>query len=292
LPPKQLEETLDAEWTSGIAPDARIRIYATSSLAFIDLDKGLDRIIADAEQDPSLRQLSISLGLGETYLADVNGQPGDVIVSETDRYLTLASLGVNVFVSSGDGGSNPGPTGKGPSQGNPMQVEYPASDPFVIGVGGTSLTLDQRTGIVTGETSWFSGGGGISRFFGRPEWQKGSGLDSGGFRYVPDVSLAADPDTGALVIYQGQQTVVGGTSWSAPVWAGICALINEARNKQQKQALPYLNPNLYRLIGSDRIRDITSGSNMGFNAGPGYDATTGIGVPHLANLVAYFASLP
>src|SRR5262249_36239020 len=67
LPTPEGEETLDAEWASGIAPGAKIRIYATGSLAFVDLDLALDRILADVATEPGMRQLSISLGLGETY---------------------------------------------------------------------------------------------------------------------------------------------------------------------------------------------------------------------------------
>lgn len=74
LPAREGEETLDVSWTSGIAPGAKIKIYATGSLPFGALDQALDRIIADASNDLSLRQLSISLGLGETFLGGPNGE--------------------------------------------------------------------------------------------------------------------------------------------------------------------------------------------------------------------------
>jgi kumamolisin len=102
---------------------------------------------------------------------------------------------------------------------------------------------------------------------------------------VPDVSLAADPDFGAFVWLQGKRQTIGGTSWSAPTWAGFCALLNEARLRVGKPALPFLNPLLYPLNGSACFRQITQGSNGHYKAGPGYDEVTGIGVPAVQALL-------
>jgi kumamolisin len=278
LPPAEGEETLDAEWASGIARGAKLRIYASGSLRFVDLDMALDRIIADLPSEPGMRQLSISLGLGETFMG---GPDGEVRVQHA-KFLRLAAAGVNVFVSSGDAGSNPDESGHSPT--GPTQAEYESSDPCVVGVGGTTLTLTP-SGAVASEEGWPSGGGGKSIFFDRPAWQKGSGVPSGNHRLVPDVSLAADPNTGAFLVLAGQVVQIGGTSWSAPVWAGFCALLNEARTRAGKPLLPFLNPLLYPLIGSACFRDIQSGSNGAFDAGPGYDLVTGLGVPHLGELV-------
>jgi kumamolisin len=282
LPPPEGEETLDAEWASGIAPGAQVRIYASGSLAFVDLDKALDRIVADAASEPGMRQLSISLGLGETYM---DGPAGEVRVQHA-KYLRLAAVGINVFVSSGDAGSNPDASGQ--SSTGPTQAEYGASDSAVIGVGGTTLKLTPG-GSVAAETAWPSSGGGQSIFFDRPIWQKGAGVPSGNQRLVPDVSLAADPNTGALLILNGRVVQIGGTSWSAPVWAGICALLNEARQKAGKALLPFLNPLLYPLNGTPCFRDIQSGSNGAFSAGPGYDMVTGMGVPNVGELLKALA---
>jgi len=277
LPPPEGEETLDVQWTSGIAPGATIRIYASGSLAFVDLDRALDRIISDVAERPDMRQLSISLGLGEAFL---NGPGGEVAI-EHQKFLKLAAAGVNVFVSTGDAGSNPDQTGHG--SGGPLQVEYESSDPCVIGVGGTTLKL-AATGAVGNEVGWANGGGGKSMYFDRPVWQKAPGM-SGTRRLVPDVSATADPNHGGFVILHGQVVQFGGTSWSAPIWAGFCALINEARAKNGKPALPFLNPLIYPLHDSC-FRDIVSGSNGAFHAVAGYDLVTGLGVPNVAALVA------
>ncbi len=276
LPPPDGEETLDASWASGIAPGAKVRIYAAGSLRFVDLDRALDHIIADLPSQPGMRQLSISLGLGETFMAK------DEVKVENLKFTRLAAAGVNVFVSSGDAGSNPDNTGHGSA--GATQAEYESSDPNVIGVGGTTLSLSAN-GTVTSETGWTGSGGGKSTLFPRPPWQAGVGVVPGSERLVPDVSLAADPNKGAFLVLQGQPVQIGGTSWSAPVWAGFCALINEARAKANKGPLPFANPLIYPLMGTSCFRDIQAGSNGAFKAGPGYDLVTGIGVPNVRELI-------
>jgi kumamolisin len=277
LPPTEGEETLDVEWASGIASGAKVKVYASGSLNFVDLDKALDRILADVSTDKTLRQVSISLGLGERFFGGLNGE----VAAQHQKFLKLAALGVNVFVSSGDSGSNPDQTGHGAG---PLQVEYESSDPYVVAVGGTSLRL-AANGQVSTESAWEGSGGGKSTYFKRPSWQRGAGFPSGTRRLVPDVSAAADPATGAFVFLQGKVEQIGGTSWSAPVWAGFCALINEARLKANKAPLPFLPPLLYPLAGSSCFRDITEGTNGNYEAGAGYDLVTGLGTPNVAKLI-------
>jgi kumamolisin len=279
LPAPSGEETMDVQWTSGTAPAANIRIYASGTLEFVDLDSALDRILTDLENFPGMRQLSISLGLGETFM----GGPAGEAATQHQKYLRLAAAGVNIFVSSGDAGSNPDASGHSAS--GPLQAEYAASDSCVIGVGGTTLVL-AADGTVSSESGWISGGGGRSIFFPRPYWQKGTGVPEGKQRLVPDVSLTADPNQGALVILGGKTEQFGGTSLSAPLWAGFCALINEARVKAGKPMLPFLNPLIYPLIGTAAFRDVRTGNNGAFKAGTGYDLVTGIGVPNVKALIA------
>jgi kumamolisin len=278
LPPATGEETLDVSWASGVAPGAKVRVYATGTLQFVDLDRALDRILADLADHPGMRQLSISLGLGETFM----GGPRGEVRTQHMKFLRLAAAGVNVFVSSGDAGSNPDETGH--SATGPTQAEYEASDSMVVGVGGTSLRLT-ATGAVKSEVAWASSGGGTSIFFDRPAWQTGAGMLAGTKRLVPDVALVADPNTGAFVILNGRVATIGGTSWSAPVWAGFCALLNEARAKAGKPFLPFLNPLLYPLHGTVCFRDIGGGTNGQFHATAGYDQVTGLGVPNVEELV-------
>jgi kumamolisin len=276
LPAPSGEETLDAEWSSGIAPNANVRIYASGTLAFVDLDRALDRIITDVMARPALRIVSMSLGLGETYMT-----PAEINTEEA-KFLRLAALGVNVFVSTGDAGSNPGPDGHHAN--GPLQAEWMSTSPHVVAVGGSSLRL-ASTGLPASETGWAGSGGGKSVHFSRPAWQQGTGVPAGNQRCVPDVSADADPNEGALVVLNGQHQQIGGTSWSAPMWAGFCAWINEARHNNGKPPLPYLNPLIYPLIGTNCFRDVLVGSNGAYHCGPQYDLVTGIGAPDLRQLV-------
>jgi kumamolisin len=281
LPAPSGEETLDVSWSSGIASEAIVRVYATTDLSFSHLDQAYQYVINDLPSQRTLHQLSMSFGLGETYM-----DPGQM---DTDAqfFATIAGQGVTIFVSSGDGGSNPGQDGTyNPS--NTLQVESPANDPSVTAVGGTSLNLNSN-GLVSSEIVWFDGsGGGQSQHFLRPTWQPGSGTISGNGRLVPDVALDADPNTGVFLILGGQEWQFGGTSLSAPVWAGICARINQLRNNRGNSSLGLLGPKIYPLLGSSDFRDITSGSNGAYSAGPGFDLCTGIGVPDVNNLVFAF----
>jgi kumamolisin len=271
MPPVEGEESLDAEWTSGIAPGANICIYATGSLSFGPLDSGLQRILADAKNDPTLRVVSISLGLGE------HETPPASIRTQDQVFVRLAALGVNVFVSTGDDGSSPNGV---------TEAEYPASDPNVVAVGGTTLKLNPADASIASETGWPGSGGGKSVKFKRPSWQKGPGVVHGTTRVTPDVCSAADPNTGALVQVNGTSQTIGGTSWSAPTWAAIVTLCNQARAGKGKAPLPFLNPHLYPLITTPSFRDVVSGSNGVFEAGPGHDLVTGIGSPNVKALMA------
>ena len=269
------EETLDVEWSSGIAPGANIRVYASGDLSDVNLDQCYQQILNELPGQPGLHQISLSYGLGE--------QDGSTAQMQTDAqyFASMAARGVTVFVSSGDGGSSPDMNG---GHNGPTQVENPASDPSVTAVGGTSLFLTSADSI-SNETTWRDSGGGVSTVFSRPSWQTGPGVATGTKRLVPDVAAPADPGTGALVILNGAQRQYGGTSWSAPMWAGFCALINQARSNAGLGPVGLLGPKIYPLIGTNSFHDINSGNNGGYFAGAGHDLCTGVGTPNVATLI-------
>jgi kumamolisin len=272
LPSPSGEETLDVEWSSGMASGAKVRVYATTDLSFVHLDQAFQAIINDLSSQPGLRQVSMSFGAGEALF------PYSELQTDAEYFATMAAKGVTVFASSGDSGClDPG--------NNTVTVNYPASDPTVTGVGGTSLHLDASTGVVSNESAWSGTGGGISEVFGRPSWQTGPGVPAGSMRCVPDVALTADPLTGAVVYLNGVQQQFGGTSWSSPMWAGVCAKLNQARASAGLASVGLLGPEIYPLIGTSNFRDITTGNNGCYNAGPGYDLCTGIGVPLVDALI-------
>lgn len=278
LPAPSGEETLDVEWSSSIAPSAHVRVYATTELSDTGLDEAYQQVYTDVLTHPEygIHQMSMSYGIGETYTTDSQ------VETDSQYFAALASAGVSVFASTGDGGATPGPNGAGDTSG-PYQAESPSSDPSVTGVGGTSISLTSGTSI-SSETAWRDSGGGKSIYFARPSWQAGTGVLTGTtMRQVPDVSMPADPNTGALVVLNRAQVQYGGTSWSSPTWAGICALLNQARANADLPSAGLLGPRIYPLLGTTAFRDITSGSS-GYNTGPGYDMVTGIGVPNVQPL--------
>jgi kumamolisin len=193
------------------------------------------------------------------------------------------ALGVTVTVAAGDNGSSDGVSGGQP------HVDFPASSPHALGCGGTSLQADPSTGVVSSETVWNDGttggatGGGVSAEFPLPTWQATAGVPAapagGTGRGVPDVAGNADPDTGYQVLVDGQQTVIGGTSAVAPLWAGLVARIAQSLGDRLGLAQTALYAGVEPATPVAGLRDITSGNNGAYSAGPGWDACSGLGVP-------------
>ncbi len=282
LPAPSGEETLDVEWSSATAPGATIHVYATKDLAWSALDQGYQAVIDDLESNPAISQLSLSFSLGETYI-----DPDQMLTD--DMYFTvLTANGVSIFAASGDGGATPGMSGNPLDNSGAIQVEFPASDPNVTSVGGTSLNLNPD-GTVISEIAWYLSGGGVSQFWPRPTWQNAPGAPAVANRMVPDVALDADTSTGVNAVFEGEFTIYGGTSVGAPVWAGISALINQSRISLGLPKLYNFSQNLYPLVGSSSFRQITSGNNGYYSAGPGYNLCTGLGTPNVGSLITSLA---
>src|SRR6202035_1569218 len=155
--------------------------------------------------------------------------------------------------------------------------------------GGTTLQGSGST--ITSEVVWNeltnnegATGGGVSNVFPLPSWQAGAGVpkptNPAGGRGVPDVAGDADPATGYVIRVDGTNMVIGGTSAVAPLWAGLIAVANAQNGK----SAGFLQPAIYAAKGKAAFNDITSGTNysgtpVGFKAGPGWDACTGLGSP-------------
>ncbi|MDF5724657.1 MAG: S53 family peptidase [Rhizonema sp. PD37] len=270
------EETLDTEMASGLAPAAKVRIYATGSLSPQAFDEAYSRLVIDQSYSSTkLQQVSVSYGFCEQSIS-----PSQVL-TDYQFFKSLAALGVTVLAASGDNGAF---GDKCPSNSSSFSVDYPASDVNVTSVGGTRLSLNSN-GTVFTEFGWSGSGGGTSSYFSRPSWQVGPGVPTGTQRLVPDVSVVADPKTGVYIYWNGSGDIVGGTSAAAPLWNAMTALINQNRSNLGLPPLGNLAPRLYPLINTPNLRDITIGSNGGFLAGPGYDQVTGVGVPVFNQLV-------
>lgn len=271
------EVSLDVQWASALAPGATVRVYGFNEDDVSAFDEAYQQVYSDLSSHPGMHQLSISFSIGESEL------DRDYLLIIAQYTATLANAGVTIFASSGDS-----------SQiiDHLTQVSSPACDPSVTGVGGTTLIADS-SGNVSSETAWSGTGGGYSVVFARPAWQTWSGLTANtpfDGRRVPDIAATADPDQGAIVIVNNLQLVIGGTSWSAPVWAAFSALINERRANNGLQPLGQLNPKLYPLIGTTAFRDITSGVSGSYAATSGYDICTGLGVPNVSVLITALGS--
>ncbi len=263
------EVMLDVEVVGSIVPGARIAVYFSpnTDAGFLD---AITTAIHDSTNNPSV--ISISWGGAEsTWTAQA-------MTAMDDAFQAAATLGLTVCVAAGDSGSSDGVTD------GADHVDFPASSPHALACGGTSLQAAQ-TGI-SSETVWNDGasggasGGGVSSFFPVPVWQHGlSALTTAGksvaltMRGVPDVAGDADPATGYDVRIDGTNTVIGGTSAVAPLWAALIARINSATGKPAG----FINPQLYQ--DPRNLRDITLGNNGDFAAQPGWDACTGLGSP-------------
>ncbi len=270
------EVMLDIEVVGAVAPKAKIAVYfgPNTSAGFLD---AITTAIHDQTNKPSV--ISISWGGAEsTYTAQS-------LTAYDQAFQAAAALGVTICVASGDGGSSDGQTD------GADHVDFPASSPNVLACGGTSLRVSGTT--IASETVWNdganggAGGGGVSATFAVPTWQKGlKATSSSGeaqtlsMRGVPDVAGDADPETGYDVLIDGSQTVIGGTSAVAPLWAGLLARINAASGTP----VGFANPKLY--ASPSALRDVTEGNNGDFEATAGWDACTGLGSPDGAKVAA------
>ena len=160
-------------------------------------------------------------------------------------------------MSSGDAGSHPDNTGH--NSDGPLQAEYEASDTAVIGVGGTSLTLNNSGGVVN-ETGWIGSGGGISIFFDRPAWQTGNGVPAGDKRSSRSEPCGG-PEHRCSGLFPRWSTTVRRNQLECTDVRRLIRAMNSARTKANKQSLGFLNPLIYPLIGTSSFRDITAGLN-------------------------------
>jgi subtilase family serine protease len=312
-----VETSLDVEWAHAMAPEANI-LNVTTNPAETQGVQGLPPMM-NAEQFivDNHQATVISQSFGTTEEA-FNGTQS--LLNLRHAFISAAADGVTVLASSGDfGTANPGKTPTpNPSTFPFPTVNWPASDPLVTSVGGTYLCTDPVTGIGVDsadpptncqsnpgvrEIGWIDAGGGFSHVFAKPAYQNTLPAGStaiGAMRGVPDVAFQASARTGTLVYDTaagaGGWFIVGGTSCSAPQWAGLVAIAGQIAG----HGLGLINPTLYRLADSQNygtyFYDVTTGNNQanpavpGYQATPGWDPVTGLGTPNAAALVPALAA--
>lgn len=279
-----VEVNMDVQIIAGLAPGAEIVVYFSSfdQKGWIDL---INEVITGTPA--SAVTLSISWGLAED---DPDWSAG--AVQAIDQQLqAAAAIGITVCAAAGDDGSADQETD------GRAHVDFPGSSPHALAVGGTMLngTTDVVWWQTPGERTNNGGGatgGGVSTVFPRPSWQDVSvtsiNPDSIDGRVVPDVAALAGPPFYDL-IFMGKDSPNGGTSAATPTWAALLALMAGAQQHPWKPL--FLPPLLYQdgsggqSVGAIGCTDVTSGNNVsstlgkGYDAGPGFDAVSGWGVP-------------
>lgn len=286
------EVELDMEVVSAIAPQAEQFVYMGPN-SWQGLEDTYNRIVGD----DSAPVISTSWGACEPYT------PTSVLDTLHSIFQLAAAQGQTIFAASGDAGAYECGT-------TSLAVQSPSDDPYVVGVGGTSLTLN-GDGSYNSETTWanpnnhsrgpegLGSGGGVSTYFHMPSYQNGDGLyySASNYREVPDVSADADPYTGYSIYCtvttdncpSNGWTVFGGTSAAAPLWAGVAADLNQFLPAHQSAPLGWANPILYHLANTAQphvaYHDIADNStNLYYPAISGYDEATGIGTPDVSNI--------
>src|SRR5277367_1380359 len=313
------EATLDVTWSGAVAPMATIK-FVVSQSNFAD---GVDISAAYVVDHDVAPVMSTSYGNCESTLGPVGTAFYNALWQQA------AAEGITAFVSSGDnGGAGCDAPGGGMFAAGGFAVNGIASTPYNVAVGGTqfddtdnpdaywSTTTDPTTGlsvlgyipeIVWNESSndpnnvsLWSGGGGVSTLYAKPDWQTATGVPNDGKRDVPDISLTAALHDGYLLCLYGSCTgggdyfyTAGGTSLSSPAAAGIMALVNQKMGGQPQGVANYV---FYRLAsvpgvyhdtvkGNNKVPDPDGQYTVGYNAGKGYDLATGLGSMDVTALV-------
>ncbi len=283
------ETTVDMEWSHSFAPGATQEVAVGDLTADPDFLQSMYNVFSALQSgDGGLLSvpnvISTSWGYQENEAPVESNQMLDQLFSE------LAAQGITVFVASGDGDVQD------------ENVLFPGSDPFVVSVGGTQLTVG-TDGSYMGETAWgdapfnefyTASTGGYSEQFAAPPWALMSQLQYvpqsqptvpylPGMRGVPDVSLNS---VNYLAEWQGEYWGFLGTSLAAPSWAGIYADMNQMTLHQTGTSLGFIAPELYANGDGTAFHDIMSGGNGEFDANFGWDPVTGLGTPDVAALAS------
>lgn len=283
---------MDLEAVHSIAPDAKtVLVNARPTVEGAGAYEKIAAMMEDAERRYPGAVWSFSIGWG-----------CDKLITAADLEPVRAALvsahqrGTTAFNASGDlaglecQGGDDWSTPPGPDE---VGLDAVASLPEMTDVGGTSLSTDAQ-GNWLAEQAWYDvpilhgTGGGVSSLFERPQWQEQLDVGKGaGRRLTPDVSAVADPETGVKFVFQQSVFAAGGTSLSAPLWAGMAAVLNQYLSENGGRPLGDLNPLLYEVARGAALpafRAVPQGANAVDRSVPGYDLVTGLGTPRLENL--------
>ena len=289
------EAELDIENISAFAPGAAIDVYEAPMTAGGYLDEW-NTII----QNDTAATISTSWSMGACESQVATADPGLQQIENT-LFEEAAAQGQTILAAAGDSGSDSCAAGSNAPVAPYLSVSDPASQPYVTGVGGTSVTNATNP---PAEQAWNdgagagAGGGGFSAMWPAPAWQLDRGVPGalpspGGRREVPDVSASADEYRGITIYHAGGWTTAGGTSSAAPLWAAMLADADSTPACRLAGSVGFANPVLYSIASvpaeyAASFNDVTVGNNDEyganhgqFAAGRGYDMATGLGSPRL-----------
>ena len=269
------EVTLDIELAQAVSPGlSKILVYETPNAATQNYLDCYNKIATD----DIAKQISTSWGAAEDQ-----SDPA-LISAENPIFKQMAAQGQSIVAVTGDAGAY--------DDGSTLSVDDPGAQPYVTGIGGTTLATNGTGGPYAAEAAWSDptpatgyphgsgGGGGFSTVWPAPSYQA-TLLPVPAMRSVPDVALDSDPNTGYSIYFNGGWAVYGGTSAAAPLWAGFAALVNQQRAAAGKAPIGFLNPPIYQIgasaADSADFHDITRGTNLYYSAAVGYDNATGWG---------------
>ncbi|BCL78432.1 kumamolisin [Ktedonobacteria bacterium brp13] len=284
------EVELDIEIAGSCAPGANIAVYfaPNTDRGFVD---AINQAIHDQVNKPNI--ISISWGAPDV---DWTAQSKSAM---DQAFQAAGLLGVTICCAAGDQGASDGVND------GTVHVDYPASSPYVLACGGTSLNASVGQHKITSEMVWNDGpgsatGGGVSADYPVPQWQMSiqpTSVATGNTgRGVPDVSGDADPRTGYQVFIDGTSELIGGTSAVAPLWAALIARFNQALHSSIGFINPLLYQNYTQIMQASGLYDITQGNNNtgnggGYSARQGWDACTGLGSPSGTQLLNILKTL-
>jgi len=317
------ESSLDLEWSAGVATGAKVIFFYAGSTG-----SAFDAIHYAIEQK-SAPIISTSYGLCE--LQFTTSQISAVVLDGQ----TANAQGQTIVAAAGDTGPADCDAPGLPAQGG-LAVDLPGAMPYTTSIGGTTFNEGSGTYWSAGgaalsyipETTWNdtaltqqleATGGGKSALFSKPDWQAGTGVPADGVRDVPDIALAASPQHDGYLFCATDPTtntggcpnsftIAGGTSFGAPTFAGVLAILNQKTGATTGQG--NINPTLYAVAAShpESFHDITTGNNIvpcgagtpdcptsgalqyGYSAGPGYDLVTGWGTIDASVLMTNWSS--
>ena len=249
------ETILDTQWSSSMAPGAEVITYEGPDARNTALLFVFNEAIARNEVTV----------LTDSFAHREDSEPLPLRHQYDEAALMGAALGITVISASGDS----------------ARPDIPCTSPYVVCVGGTSL--NSLNGNVISETAWDESGSGDAKTFARPAWQ--AGVAPNNRRATVDVALNADPSNGYWMRRFGNWQVYGGTSFAAPVFAGMVAVINSYRIANGEPVVGLLSPAMYTDPAvRASFRDVTMGGTDLYNAKVGWDYPTGWGAPRAKKL--------